>query len=79
MPPARNTEFHLDENGFPITGSIWRHHSGRLYVILMMTNVEPERQDEFPTTVVYQSHKSGKRYSRALTEWQQSGRYVPEA
>lgn len=78
MPPARNTEFHLDTDGFPIVGSRWRHHSGRVYVILMMTNVEPGRQDEFPTTVCYQG-PTGKRYSRALVEFMQPGRYVPEA
>ena len=54
-----------DNRGFPLVGSIWRHHSGRLYVIRMMTNVEPGRQDEFPTTVVYES-QTGLRYSRPL-------------
>jgi hypothetical protein len=62
-------EFHLDGNGHPITGSRWRHHSGVIYVVLMMTNVEPERQDKFPTSVVYQSTKTGKRYSRPLVDW----------
>ncbi len=76
MPPAQSDEFHLDSDGFPFGGSRWRHHSGRIYVVLMMTNVEPERQDVFPTTVVYQS-PNGKRYSRALVDF--LGRCKPEA
>ncbi len=76
MPPAQTDEFHVGLDGFPMAGSRWRHHSGRIYVILMMTNIEPERQDQFPTTVVYQS-PTGKRYSRSLLEF--LGRCKPEA
>ncbi len=62
---------HIDRDGFPFTGSTWRHANGVVYVVLMMTNVEPERQDEYPTTVVYQSGKTGKRYSVSLAVWRQ--------
>lgn len=60
---------HLGANKFPLRGSSWRHHSGETYVVLMMTNVEPGRQEDFPTTVVYQNLRSGKRYSRPLRDW----------
>lgn len=69
MPPSDDDTYHRDSDGFPVTGSIWRHHSGHLYVILMMTNTEEGRQDDFPTTVSYQSHATGKRYSQALTRF----------
>ena len=77
MARANTTEFHLDSDGFPMTGSIWRHHSGRLYVVLMMVNTEPTRQDTFPTRVVYQSHATGKRYDRELEEFK--AKFDPEA
>ena len=79
MPPARNTEFHLDADGFPMAGSIWRHHSGRLYVILMVTNIESNDQTKFPTTVVYQGHENGKRWSRPVEAFIADGKFTPDA
>ena len=74
MPKLKFTEeqhpYHVGEDGHLLTGGRWRHHSGVVYVVLMMTNIEPERQDEFPTTVVYQNTKNGKRYSLPLAAWQ---------
>jgi len=69
IPTAESHPFHVGKDGFPMAGSRWRHHSGVLYIVLMMTNVEEARQDEFPTTVVYQSDQTGRRYSLALTDW----------
>lgn len=68
---------HVGDDGFPLPGGLWRHHNGVVYVVLMMTNVEPERQDDFPTTVVYQSGRTGKRYSVTLETWWQK-RMRPE-
>lgn len=63
-----STEFHLDENNLPVGGSRWRHHSGVTYVVLFCANVEPERQDTFPTMVIYQN-ANGKRYARPVARW----------
>lgn len=68
---AQTNPEHVGDDGFPLVGSTWRHHNGVLYVVRMMTNVEPGRQDEYPTTVVYQSLVSGKCYSVPLTTWWQ--------
>ena len=78
MPPAETDEMHIDANGFPVVGSRWRHHSGRVYVILMMTNIEPGRQEDFPTTVVYQGPQ-GHRYSRPLVDFLGRNRFIAEA
>jgi hypothetical protein len=76
MAPTNTTEFHLDANGLPLTGSRWRHHSGRVYVVLMVTNEASDRQDKFPTTAVYQGN-NGKRWSRPVSEFLE--KMTPEA
>ncbi len=57
---------------WPIVSSIWRHKNGNTYVILAYTNVESDRQEEYPTTVVYQNVKTKKMYSRRLIDWERS-------
>jgi len=50
----------------PFDGSVWRHHSGRYYEVLFLTN-EHDRSD-YPRTVVYQG-QNGKRWSGPLADW----------
>lgn len=54
---------------FPINDSVWEHRNGNQYRVLFLTNVETERQDEYPTTVVYMNINNGKLYSRPLSRW----------
>lgn len=57
---------------WPPLGTFWRHHSGRVYVVVDFTNVEQDRQDEYPTTIVYQNVQDHKKYSRRLVDWSRS-------
>lgn len=53
----------------PEEGSKWRHHSGRIYTVLFLTNNEGEGQkDGYPVTVVYRGD-NGRRWSGPLSDW----------
>lgn len=39
-------------------GSIWQHHTGRAYTILMVTNTASTDAARFPATVVYKDMKN---------------------
>lgn len=78
MPPARNTEFHIDPDGYPIAGSRWRHHSGRVYIILMITNRDSTNPEKFPVTAVYQG-QNGARWSRPVSAFIMDDKFTPEA
>ena len=49
---------------------VWRHHSGRLYTVLFMTNTEGDgtQRGKYPPTVVYQGD-NGRRWSGPLSDW----------
>lgn len=57
---------------FPELRSTWRHKNGNLYRVEALTNVESDRQTEYPTTIVYSNVENGKWYSRAFTRWHSS-------
>lgn len=51
-------------------GSLWQHHSGRLYMVLFLTNDIPDRGDgKYPRTVVYIELENGRRWSGPLDDW----------
>lgn len=53
----------------PQSGEQWRHHSGRVYTVLFLTNNEGDGvKDKYPVTVVYQGD-NGKRWSGPLSDW----------
>jgi hypothetical protein len=49
----------------PMPGELWRHHSGRLYKVLMLTNTAHDNP-RFPVTVVYENTTNGTQWSRPL-------------
>lgn len=55
----------------PEVGSVWRHHKGPEYEVLMITNAESTRA-EYPPTVVYRGVVNGKLWSRRLDDWNRS-------
>lgn len=57
---------------WPRVGSVWSHHNGNIYRVLDYTNVESDRQDDYPTTIIYQNTANGKKYSRKLVDWARS-------
>ncbi len=79
MAPAPTKEFHIDTDGLPIIGSRWRHHSGRTYVILMITNIGSKDPQKFPVTAVYQG-ENGMRWSRPADVFTgEDANFTPEA
>lgn len=53
----------------PEIGSIWRHKNGNLYRVVLITNTESTRQDEYPTTVSYENIHNKTLWSRAYARW----------
>jgi len=75
----------------PTVGSRWKHHSGRVYEVLMITN-SFSPSDKFPLTVVYKYEPTKdeeaeselyteglaiKIWSRKLDEWHGSFTLLP--
>lgn len=58
----------------PTIGSRWKHHNGNLYTVLLLTNSESTRPEEYPITVVYQG-ANGLIWSRPLSNWYRS--FIP--
>ena len=56
----------------PTPGSVWMHRNGNRYAVVMITNAESERQEKYPTTVVYRNVSNGNVYSRKLSDWHRS-------
>ena len=59
----------------PKSGSVWKHHSGRLYTVLFMTNID-EDDPKYPRTVVYVG-ANGKLWSGPLNDWYRRMELVP--
>lgn len=56
----------------PTPGSVWKHRNGNHYAVVMIANGESERQENYPTTVVYRNVENGNVYSRKLSDWHRS-------
>ena len=52
----------------PVNGQIWRHTGGKLYEVLLLSNMESQTEG-FRPTVVYQEVDGGRVWSRPLLEW----------
>ncbi len=50
----------------------WKHSSGRIYKVLLVTNLYSDRPEKFPVTVVYEGVMNGKIWSRKLSDWHRS-------
>jgi hypothetical protein len=50
----------------PEVGSIWRHHSGRLYGVKLIANAHTEHPDRYPVTVVYVGRVNGRIWAKSL-------------
>jgi len=50
----------------PGPGSLWLHHSGRIYKVLFLTNLR--NNEKYPRTVVYEG-ENGLRWSGPLSDW----------
>jgi len=57
----------VSEVAEPTPGSIWRHHSGRLYRVLFLTN--KGGRPDYPRTVVYEGVSNHEKWSGPLSDW----------
>ena len=55
----------------PKVNELWKHHSGRTYRVLFMTNTA-HPSEKFPTAVVYENTDVGTLWSRPLSDWHRS-------
>ena len=55
----------------PVSGQLWRHHSGRVYRVECVTNTA-HLNEKFPPTVVYVNVRNGTEWSRPLSDWHRS-------
>jgi len=56
----------------PKPDTIWRHHNGNLYIVQGYANTENDRQDQYPTTIIYKNFYTGMVYCRKLIDWSRS-------
>lgn len=61
----------------PASTTRWQHTKGTCYTVLVVSNGDSDRPDEYPETVVYQDD-NGKVWSRPLSRWHGSMTEVPE-
>ena len=58
---------HRDE--WPMPRSIWKHHSGRRYKVVMLANMDTTQPDRYPVHVVYVGVANGKAWTKTLTNF----------
>lgn len=70
----------MTENQTPTPGSVWEHHSSRLYKVLFLTNTAGDGVT-CPHTVVYEGYHNTppNRWSGPLSDWHRRMTYVGEA
>ena len=59
---------------WPKSNSVWLHHSGQHYFVLMIVNIDTD-QVKFPTTIVYQNPVTSQQFCRKLMDWERS--FIP--
>lgn len=67
-----------NQRTWPKIGSLWGHRNGNLYRVIMYTNRQPDRQDDYPTTIVYVNLNNQEPYSRKLTDWHRSMTWIKD-
>lgn len=59
-----------------LPATLWQHYNGNKYEVLLLSNMESERQEKYPTTVVYRNVSNGNIYSRKLSDWHRSMTFI---
>jgi hypothetical protein len=62
----------------PAGGTRWQHGNGNQYTVLLVSNEDSTRPEEYPPTVVYQGD-DGKIWSRPVSRWYGSMTALPKA
>lgn len=56
----------------PIPGKVYKHNNGNRYKVVMLTNQQTTRPEQYPVTVVYFNVKNGTTWSRPVSDWERS-------
>lgn len=67
-----NFELESYDLEFPEVYSLWKHKNGNIYIVRGHSNVDNERNDEYPQTVEYANFHTGECFSRKLVDWYRS-------
>jgi hypothetical protein len=62
----------------PEIGSVWRHHNGNTYLVLLIANNDgddPSKREKYPPTVVYRGENL-KVWARKLSDWHRSMTWI---
>ena len=65
-------------NNLPKPRSIWRHHSGRCYTIIILANEHSTDLDKFPVYPVYQG-SNGRVWTRPVKDFMEKMKWVCDA
>lgn len=57
--------------------SIWRHHSGRLHRVVMLTNTDSKYPERYPAQVVLLG-MNGQQWSRSISDWHRSFTWIKD-
>lgn len=58
-------------NPRPEIGSVWRHHNGNYYEVMLYANEHSTRLDDYPVMIVYRG-QNDRVWSRRLDDWWRS-------
>jgi len=58
--------------------SKWQHKNGSEYVVLHLANLDSDRLDDYPVTVVYINILNYKVWTRKLSDWHRSMTFVEQ-
>lgn len=58
----------------PQIESCWRHKSGQIYLVVLVTNTNADenKKDEYPVTICYRRLRDSTVWSRSLSRWHES-------
>lgn len=62
----------------PEENSQWRHKGGGHYQVIIVTNKNSDRLEEYPITVVYRRLIDNTVWSRPLSRWHGSMTFIPQ-
>ena len=62
-----------EKDKYKLIGTQWEHKSGRVYTIIMFTNLPDD--ERYPLTVVYQDKKRNL-WSRKWSDWHRSMKQI---
>jgi hypothetical protein len=66
----------MNDSNWPEIGSQYQHKNGNVYKVILVTNLNSTRLDQYPVTAVYINLKNGTVWSRPANDWFRSFKKV---